>query len=209
MPACQASTAPPLAGANVHGRQQRLEQAVRGLAFEDGSVSLLPTARAVLPQAANEADAGTQIRNGESEFARGRNYEATESFKFAILIDPHQAMAYDGLGRALSGAGRSDWAIAAFQTALQLEPSLVETRYQLGMAYWCVGDMPAAIGALNQLVAIRPEHANAHLRLAIALYYAGDSPGSWWHLHQAEGLCREPPPQFRALLDAQMPEPEP
>lgn len=69
------------------------------------------------------------------------------------------------------------------------------------------GDFQQAVDTWEEVVDLDSNHAKTHERLAIALYYLGDYQASWGHVHAAEALEHEVPPQFRPLLEAQMPEP--
>jgi hypothetical protein len=98
--------------------------------------------------------------------------------------------------------------VAAFRTAVRLDRSLVDTRFQLAMAQWSLQDLLGAADSLRELLAIQPNHRDGRIRLAIALYGIGDFAGSWEQVHQAEARGHQVPPQFRLLLEAQMPEPQ-
>ena len=69
------------------------------------------------------------------------------------------------------------------------------------------GDFQQAIETWGRVLAVDPNHAKTHERLAIVLYYLHDYQQSWRHVHAAEALGHQVPPQFRPLLEARMPEP--
>ena len=71
----------------------------------------------------------------------------------------------------------------------------------------CCGLSGEAVDVWREVLTFNPNHAKTHERLAIALYYLGDYHASWAHVHAAEVLGHQVPPQFRPLLEAQMAEP--
>lgn len=85
---------------------------------------------------------------------------------------------------------------------------MIETRYALASAHWMQANVQEAIETWRQLLTIDANHAETHERLAIALYYLGDYQQSWRQVHAAQVLGHQVPPQFRALLESRMLEPE-
>ena len=67
-----------------------------------------------------------------------------------LELNPAEAAAYGGLGRAASALGRHQEAIEYFTRALELQPRATIIHYQLALAYRRLGDMEAARAHLEQ-----------------------------------------------------------
>jgi len=72
-------------------------------------------------------------RLGEARalLTEGRNPEAEQVLRQALVADPRNAMAYDLLGGLLSEVGRFDEARACFERAIALAPLLAGSYYDL------------------------------------------------------------------------------
>ena len=188
-------------------REARYRNAVRGLTYQSGFVEVGADAADVLAEGHAGEGVDVLLERGEGQLGENRVVEALATYTLAVLVDPAAPSAYEGLGRAVVAKGKAENAIASFRTALRIDPSLSEARYRLGAAYSMRGRLQEAVDAWQELVDLDPNHAKAHERLAIALYYLHDYEGAWRHVHAAEALDYKVPPQFRPLLQAQMPEP--
>jgi tetratricopeptide (TPR) repeat protein len=76
--------------------------------------------------------------------------QAIARYRQALAHDQHAAVAWEGLGTALTRAGRPTEGIAALQRAIALEPGLGEAYYSLGLAYRKAGDEERANGAFEK-----------------------------------------------------------
>ena len=188
-------------------RDEQYRNAIRGLTYTTGFVELGTDAPEVLAQAQLNEDTDTFLARGAEQLGQNRVIEALETYTLAVLSDPADARAYEGLGLSFGAKGKTENAIASFRSALRFDPTLTETRYYLGVALSMQGNLQEAVDTWQQLVELNSTHAKAHERLAIALYYLHDYEGSWGHVHAAEALEHQVPPQFRSLLEAQMSEP--
>jgi len=188
-------------------RNARYRHAIRGLTYESGFVELGTDAQEVLAEGHRGEDFDALLERGADRLEHNMVIEALETYTLAVLVDSAAASAYEGLGRAFVAKGKTENAIASFRTALRLDPSLTEARYRLGAAYWMQGGFQEAVEMWREVVDLDSNHVMTHERLAIALYYLGDYQGSWGHVHAAEALGHVVPPQFRPLLETQMPEP--
>jgi tetratricopeptide (TPR) repeat protein len=188
-------------------REARYRNAIRGLTFPTGFVESSADAAHVLAE--RHAGEGVEVllQRGAEELERNMLDEVLATYTLAVLLDASDATAYEGLGRAFLAKRKKDNAIASFRTALRLDPTLSEARFLLGAAYWTQGDYQEALASWRRILDFDPNHAKAHERLAIALYFLRDYAESWQHVHAAEALGHQVPPQFRPLLEAQMPEP--
>lgn len=182
-------------------KQQRLNEALRGLIFDSGRVAIDPAVareypRGDLARATERFDAGTQ------HYTHNEFVEAIGALRDAIMIAPNLTAAYEVLGDALLAKGEVAWARAAYRTALEADPQQVGLLLRIARTWEMEGDLGQAIAAYEQVLQVDPGVAEAHERLAVQLYYAGDLAGAWAHVEQAEALGHEMPAQFVALLKA-------
>jgi tetratricopeptide (TPR) repeat protein len=206
--ACQTSqeSSPAEAGAmpvdsRTAQKDPRFQEAVKGLDFDSGLV--------VVVEATGE-DPGLALEYREQGLRRLESNRLTGALTMltkAVRTDPQYAAGYVALGRGLTAKGKVEYALAAFRTALVLEPDNVSAQYELASALGRLNRRAEAVTEMLRVVELDPIHAEAHERLAIWYYYVGDAAVAWQHVGVARDLGREPPPQFLALLETQMPEP--
>jgi len=79
-----------------------------------------------------------------------RDDAAIAQFERAIERDATAAVAWAGLGSALTKLGRPADAVAKLQRAIQLEPSMHEAYYALGLAYHALGRMAESRQAFDK-----------------------------------------------------------
>ena len=182
-------------------KEARFQEAVKGLDFDSGLVVVVEV---------------TGEDPGLAREYRTQGLERLESNRFtgaltmltkAVRTDPQYTAGYVALGRGLTAKGKVEYALAAFRTAVVLEPDNVSAQYELASALGRLNRRDEAVTEMLRVVELDPNHAEAHERLAIWYYYGGDAAVAWQHVDAARDLGREPPPQFMALLEAQMPEP--
>jgi tetratricopeptide (TPR) repeat protein len=187
-------------------RNAQLKAAMRGLNYGSGLVEIdKKIQREVQRDVAGSADRLFETANALYE--QNVSVDAIDNFTKAVLKDPTKADYYEGLGRALVAKGLIDEAVAAFRSALQRAPDFFEAQFQLAMARQMQGDQQQANEAWRDVLVIDNKNGEAHSRLAVGLYYTGDFQGAWSHVHAAEALGHQVPPQFRLLLAGKMAEP--
>jgi len=182
-------------------KEARFKEAVKGLDFDSGLV--------VVVEATGEDPglAAEYLTEGLERLESNRLTGALTMLAKAVRTDPQYAAGYVGLGRGLTAKGKVEYAVAAFRTALMLQPDDVIAQYELASAFGRLNRRDEAVTEMLRVVELDPNHAKAHERLAIWYYYGGDAVVAWQHVEAARDLGREPPPQFIALLEAQVPEP--
>ena len=188
-------------------RQARYQEAIRGLAYDSGFVQRDQGWEEVLAEGAGGRDVAALLVEGESMLDQNMSVDAIRIFTRAILLDQGSVAAYQGLGHAFTGKGKTEKAIASMRTALRLDPSLVETHYQLAFAYVRADESKQAIESFGDVLELDPSHAKSHERLAMVHYFDGEYEASWKHLHAAEALGHKMPPQFQPLLEKRMADP--
>lgn len=115
----------------------------------------------------------------------------------ALRIEPENALAFDYLGEALLGRGRTDEAIADFQRAIALRPGIADSHRNLGSALIRKGKTPEAVAAFRRAVAIQPGSAENRFRLAEALAESGNREEARGEYDEAIRL-RPDRPEYRS-----------
>jgi len=187
-------------------RENRFNEAVKGLVFEDGRVTLDPREAPRIADGVASTTLDALIARGRDQIAHGQHVEAIGTFRDAVIHSPDQAAGYDGLGDALITKGRIEMSQAAFATALDRGADGFQTGYKMALNTQRLGDLEAYASALRGLIGEQPDNAELHGRLAIALYYQQNYEGAWTEVHTTESLGGIVPPQFRQLLSGQMAE---
>ncbi len=100
----------------------------------------------------------------------GRNEEAIEAFKQAILLNPGDGDTYYSLGNVYADSGHLSEAVAAYREAIKLNERDGEAYHNLGVAYLKLGRYGDAVDALIKATSIYPTWAEAHYNLSNAYY---------------------------------------
>jgi O-antigen ligase/cytochrome c-type biogenesis protein CcmH/NrfG len=99
-------------------------------------------------------------------FARERRYaEAAESFRSALLLEPHNVSVIRSLGVTEGLSGQFAPAVHHLRVALESERENVELRYLFAYVCWRRGDLDTSASALEAVLAARPDHRQARLLL--------------------------------------------
>ena len=188
-------------------RKELLRQAMRGLRYESGRVEIDEAVADTIVHRGTRAEAMAEYERGEAFLQQNQRIQAIGAFTRAVLIDPDEALLYEGLGTALLTKQKTHEALAAYRTALDRDPLLTTARLHLADALQRLGQHAEAANELREVIRREPDNGPARSRLAIVLYYVGDDTGAWEQVHAAEALGQPVPPQFRALLAQRAPEP--
>lgn len=182
-------------------KEARFREAVKGLDFDTGLV-------VVVEGTGEDPGLCREYRQqGLERLASNRLTGALTMLAKAVRTNPQYAEGYESLGRALHAKGKGEYAVAAFRTALTLDPDFVDAQYDLATGLAQLGRRSEAIPEMLRVLELDPTLAKAHERLAIWYYYEDDPDAAWRHVQAARDLGLEPPPQFIALLEAQLPDP--
>jgi len=181
-------------------KHARFNLAIEGVSFETGVVVVIQPLEGDFEQAIRLREEGIEHYN------YGRYIDATAAHVRAVRMAPELPEAYFSLGEAVLAHGKVDLAAAAHRTALALDPQFTDARFHLAMALWMLSQPEDALAEMEVVVEQDPDRAAAHERLAIWSYYGGDDAGAWRHVHAAQNLGHQMPPQFLALLAARTPE---
>lgn len=189
-------------------KQQRMADAMRGLDYETGRVVIDQKIAAEIARPGTVEEAIVEARRGEELLTTNHFEESISAFTRAVIIASDAPEMYKGLAGALVLKGRMKEAEAALRTAIDLDTDYIDARFDLAHLLQLQGRIEEAIDAWYEVLAADADHAHAHYRLALAQYYANHYADSWTHVHRAEDLGLNMPPQFRPLLEGKMSEPQ-
>ena len=103
-----------------------------------------------------------------------KNWQALQALAERwIKAQPHDAIAWVGLGEADDNLGQYAQAIAADRQGLKIDPQLAEAWTGLGVAYDGAGQYAQAIDADRRALQINPRGADAWNNLGVAYDHAG------------------------------------
>jgi protein O-GlcNAc transferase len=91
---------------------------------------------------------------------------AIECLQQAVLFNPHDAMAHNNLGIALTGKGDFRSSAVHFRRAAELAPDMPEAHYNLAHGLQALGDLQQAKLFYQQAIALKPDFADAWLNIA-------------------------------------------
>lgn len=123
---------------------------------------------------ANADEVAAILQRGIAFRQRGEADRAIAEFTRAALLDPHNALAFQGRGNAFSTKGEFDRAIADYSKALELDPHLPLTYVNRGLAFVKKKDTARAIADYSAAIKLDPKLALAFLNRGSALARKGD-----------------------------------
>ncbi len=86
-----------------------------------------------------------------------------------LAVTPNSAFGQDGLGVALSNAGRGTEAITHYEEALRLKPDSVHAHYNVGIEYAAAGDLDRAAFHFSAALKLNPRSEFLHNNLGTVL----------------------------------------
>ncbi|MBI3882015.1 MAG: tetratricopeptide repeat protein [Verrucomicrobia bacterium] len=108
------------------------------------------------------------LSDGEKLIKQGRFADAIRKLEPARDRLPKEARAWNLLGLAYHGQGRTREALESYRQALALNRDLVAARYNLGCLYSEQENYPAALNEFITFTSLRPNSAEAWTRLGVA-----------------------------------------
>jgi tetratricopeptide (TPR) repeat protein len=128
----------------------------------------LPTVNPAISEAAK-----VKFEEGKQKFLGQDLEQAIACFREAIALQPDYVAAYNQLGNALQGLGKSDEAIACYQKILEINPHVAAAHCNLGSIWQMQGKYEEAIAAYQRAIQITPDFALAHRNLGELLANQG------------------------------------
>jgi tetratricopeptide (TPR) repeat protein len=92
----------------------------------------------------------------------GRQSEAADNFRRALLLKPEFAIAHNNLGIALRDLKQLDEALHHFRRAVELDPSSAPARTNLGQMLLDLGRPEEALAHCDEAIRLKPELAALH-----------------------------------------------
>lgn len=200
------STSPPdsktgqLADPGLRYRQQQLKDAMRGLTYENDTVTMDVSVAATIASRGTRQAALAEITVASDALVLNDQHTAIAGYTKSIIIDPGISAAYEGLGLALYQRGKTREAAAAYFKAVELDSESISARLKLADALDRLKREDEAMSQWEAVLALDANNADAHGRLAIAYYMNENDAAAWAHTHEAERLGYEFPAAFRGLL---------
>ncbi len=109
-----------------------------------------------------------EINRGVASGALGRDVEAEQHFRRAMMLAPNDSQSYSFFGRWLNGRARIPEAIAMLNRSAELNPADLDPRYTLMAIYSQQADWAGLKRVTDQVLAVEPGDAEAHRYAAIA-----------------------------------------
>lgn len=170
------------------------------LGFLGAALLVMGLASASAQESAEESapDAATLVSDGEFYLDRGDCSLAQFYYQEALRLDPENAAAEVGKGRALSCQGAYPTAIEAFQAALEVDPNNVDALVHLANAYQYQyqadpsaysGRLADALDTIQRAEATAPDRASVQNTKGIVLYQLGDLAEARTTLERAADLA--------------------
>ena len=103
----------------------------------------------------------------------GREPEALEPLRQAVLLAPGDAEAHNNLGVSLKAFGRLQEASQSFEAAVQRMPGFVGAHYNLGNTLAGLGQLAQAELSYRRALQLKPDFADAHGQMAGVLQALG------------------------------------
>lgn len=159
---------------------------------------LLALGALALAQEGPAPDASRFVRDGNVFFAQGDCALAQYFYQEALKIDPSNADALVGKGRALACQTAYGAAITAFREAIEEHPNHVPAYVHLALTFQeqfvsdqiaHAGRLADALDVLERARQIAPDDATVANTTGIVLYQAGDLPGAQRALERAVELA--------------------
>ncbi|PKN51618.1 MAG: hypothetical protein CVU55_11810 [Deltaproteobacteria bacterium HGW-Deltaproteobacteria-13] len=105
--------------------------------------------------------------------ADGKNEEAIDHYKKAVLIKPNSATPYDLLGNAYTKLGQYPLAIDNYNKAILLKPDYANAYSNRGTAYSGLGRKERAIEDYTQAIRLQPDYADAYYNRGTTYFESG------------------------------------
>ncbi len=199
-PAALQAAASPVVKSMDDYRKIRTAKALEGLRFENGLVVVDAKAAPSL-LASSDAMSSQEVFKAMPEMRAHNDFTgALSAYRWAILDNPDNAKAYEGLGDALIAKRKDDKALAAYRTAAALSPNDVGIRMKLAETINRNGDLQGWADELANVLALDPDNGQAHARMAVAMHYLGDDQGAREEMALAEQLGGDVPGALKAIL---------
>jgi tetratricopeptide (TPR) repeat protein len=128
--------------------------------------------------ASRRTKAAALVKTADELWSKKRYAEAEGATREAIRLDPGNANAHNGLGKALRSLKRCPEAEAAYREAIRLDPANANAHNGLGNALWDLERYGEAEAAYREAIRLDPGNANAYTGLGNVLWDLKGDPGA-------------------------------
>lgn len=165
---------------------KKYEQTREGVWIEKAGESCrrLVTSGATLP--------AVHVTLGLVRTGAGQPEEALADLQRALAVDPLNADACLGLGRAFERLGRSRDAEQSYMRAVQFRPADWRTHNALGRLYWSQGRYADAETQFRKVIELTPDNARGHSNLGGVLVMMGRYEDAARHLERSLSVRATP-----------------
>ncbi|MBQ9417939.1 MAG: tetratricopeptide repeat protein [Bacteroidales bacterium] len=125
-------------------------------------------------EAADPQSARAQNAKGIVLFRRGDDNGATQAFRKAMQLDPHNVDACFNLGSLYCYRNKADLAINVLRGGLKEHRQSIKLHYCLGWAFLLKEETEGAIECLERVIALDSGYVNAYNRLGDIYYERGE-----------------------------------
>jgi serine/threonine protein kinase len=122
------------------------------------SVASAPSVRQLTRSEINKVEQA--LSNGNAQRDAKRYALAETEYRRALLINPSEARAYNGLGNVFYDQGRYAEAIVQFKRAVEIDPKNAEAHYALGLTYLITNKKAAATTEYQSLKSLNSRYAD-------------------------------------------------
>ena len=201
----QSEDVDPVATAGNSYRAALTKQALRGLDYGAGRVSIDKVVATEIVAGLRTDQAQTFCDDGETALRTGNAIHSIELLTKAVILNPRSAEYLESLGTTLLAKRKVEFAEAAFRSALDINPNSATTHEKLGLTLsGSTSRFDEAIEHYTKAIEIDPENGHAYSRIAILNYYLGRPDVSRQNIALAEANGYTAPVQLRNLLNGEI-----
>jgi TPR repeat protein/Zn-dependent protease with chaperone function len=127
----------------------------------------------LLERSYKEVALSSMLMEGSQHLDMGDYDWAISVYRKVLLVQPDNADAHNGLGKALAQKGQFGEATTEFRKELVLKSNTADAHFNLGFALGMQGKVEEAIAEFREAIRLNPEYAEAHTNLGVGLFKQG------------------------------------
>ena len=196
------NTADPILVAGNSYRGELTKQALRGLKYDSGRVTIDQPLVNELTVGLRADQAQSMGEDGKRALQSGDAIKSLELLTKAVILNANSAELLESLGTTLLAKKKLNFAEAAFRSSLDINPNSATVHHKLGLT---LSGTPSrfeeAIEHYQTSTELDPENGHAYSRIAILNYYQGRPEQSQQFVALAEANGYLVPGQFKNILN--------
>ncbi|MDW8300938.1 MAG: tetratricopeptide repeat protein [Bacteroidia bacterium] len=158
-------------------------QVKRGLYPPKGTIYTIKASGKVMCALVKNGDKNSYL--GREQFKRNQYDSALQSFKKALLYDPNDENAYNGIGRYYYSKKKFDSAMWYFRKSTFIYPEYADSYNLMGNIYMQQKNYDSAIANIQRAVDLIPNSGSLLTGLATAYIQKGEYSTAFEHLNEA------------------------